>query len=339
MSFDWIWTIPVFGLLVFIHELGHFGVAKFFGIRVHEFALGFGPVLLSHTRGETKYSLRAIPLGGYVLMAGMQEGDQDDPHGFNRKSVFARALTIAAGPVMNFLLAVVLYAIFFGIKGDAIVPIIESVAPDTPAATADFRPGDRVVRINGKPIETWVQLVDAVKASGGGQLRVELDRQGKPHVVELVPMATGDPGRPYVIGLTPIRTPLGPGRALVEGARQTWELSVTWLAAVGQMLTGRMKAEFSGPLGIAQVVAEQAAVGFLPLLGLAAFLSINLGMFNLLPIPALDGSRLLFLGLEAIRGRRVDPQRENMVHFVGFVLLIGLMIWVTYQDFIKHVFQ
>jgi regulator of sigma E protease len=339
LSFDWVWSIPVFGLLIFIHELGHFGVAKFFDIRVHEFALGFGPILGSLRRGETRYSLRAIPLGGFVRMAGMEEADLEDSRGFNKKSLFARALTIAAGPAMNFLLAIVLYAVFFGVRGDASVPIIESVVPDTPAAQAGFAPGDRILAIDGRPISHWMELIEAVRHSGGKPLRFEVQRGAARESLEVTPASTGEPGAPYRVGLAPKRTPLPPGRAVAEGASQTWEISVHWFSAVGQMITGRMKAELSGPIGIAQVISEQAALGFLPLLTLSGFLSINLAMFNLLPIPALDGSRLIFLLLELLRGRRVDPQRENMVHFVGFVLLLGLMIWVTYQDFIRTVFQ
>lgn len=339
MSFDWIWTIPVFGLLIFIHELGHFGVAKFFDIRVHEFALGFGPVLGSFKRDETRYSLRAIPLGGFVRMAGMEEADMEDPRGFNRRGLVPRALTLVAGPVMNFLLAVVLYAIFFGIRGDAITPVVEAVIPGMPAAQVGFQPGDRVLRIDGRPVGIWSDLVEAVRLSGGRTMVFEVQRGGDVKRLEVAPSPTGEEQSPYRIGLAPVRTPLPPGRAVMEGVRQTWDISVTWFSAVGQMITGRMKAELSGPLGIAQVISEQAALGFLPLLGLAGFLSINLGMFNLLPIPALDGSRLLFLLIEAVRGRRVDPQRENMVHFVGFVLLIGLMIWVAYQDFVRLVIQ
>lgn len=339
MSLGWVWSIPVFGLLVFIHELGHFSVAKFFDIRVHEFALGFGPLVLSFKRGETRYSIRAIPLGGFVRMAGMEEGDLDDPRGFNRKGIMARALTIAAGPIMNFLLAIVLYAVFFGVQGDAIVPIVDRVIEDTPAAAAGFQAGDRIVRIAGQPVSVWSELMESVRLSEGRPLLFEVERAGQTARLEVTPAPTGDSQTPYRVGLAPIRTPLPAGRAMVEGARQTWYTSVTWFTAIGQMLVGRIKPELSGPVGIAQVISEQAALGFLPLLGLSGFLSINLGMFNLLPIPALDGSRLLFLLAEGVRGRRVDPHRENMVHFVGIVLLLGLTVWVTYQDFIRHVFQ
>ncbi len=341
---DFLWAIPVFGLLIFIHELGHFAVAKYFGIRVHEFALGFGPVVGGFERGETRYNLRAIPLGGFVRMAGMEEGDQDDPDGFNSKPVYARALVIAAGPVMNFVLASLLYSAFLFFIGSDVLqtPVLggvlqncsTSVAAETvslpcPAYTAGLQEGDRILTIDGNPVENWQDILQLVSQSGGEPLSFELVRDGETRLIEVEPIQSD--GR-WLVGIMPAtkREPLG--SALIQGP--VWTVRVLGLMVNGlkDMLLGEVEAEISGPVGITVAIAESASQGWSHLITLTALLSVNLGLLNLLPIPALDGSRLVFMAVEVVRGRRLNPQRENMVHFVGFLLLIGLMLVVAYSD-------
>ncbi|MBY6278175.1 RIP metalloprotease RseP [Symbiobacterium thermophilum] len=332
---DWLWAIPVFGLMIFMHELGHFAVAKFFDIRVHEFALGFGPALVGFNRGETRYSLRAIPLGGFVRMAGMDPSEPDDPRGFNNKPIYQRALTIFAGPFMNFLLASLLLSGYIYAQG---VPVSEPIFGDVlaecngqpcPAAMAGLQKGDRVLTIGGSPVESWSDILTYVGTSEGAPLEIRFERDGQEMTTVLTPVYMD--GR-WMIGIQQATRPGSFWKALAQGPSITWEYSKAWVASLVQAVTGRTELELSGPVGITREIATQASAGLTNLLWLTAFLSINLGLFNLLPIPALDGSHLLFMAVEAVRGRRLDPERVNMVHFFGFLLLMGLILVVTYGD-------
>ncbi|MDF2627913.1 MAG: putative rane-associated Zn-dependent protease [Symbiobacteriaceae bacterium] len=344
---DFLWAIPVFGLLIFIHELGHFSVAKFFGIRVHEFALGFGPTLVGFDKGDTRYNLRLVPLGGFVRMAGMEDGDVDDPQGFNRKPAYARALVIAAGPIMNFVLAALLYAsllFFVGVdvsestrlgeimKTCDTVVAGQTVSRPCPAYTAGLQKGDEVQSINGVAVRTWQELQQVVTESGGKTLAFRVLRGQQ--TIELRAEAVFEDGR-WIVGIRPSAKKAPLGTSLVQGVKWTYQTSIEWVKGLGLMITGRLAPELSGPVGITRTIAETASQGIDVLVLLAAFLSINLGLFNLLPIPALDGSRLIFLGVESVRGRKLDPTRENIIHFVGFVILIGLMLVITYKEVAK----
>jgi regulator of sigma E protease len=346
---NFFWAIPVFGLLIFIHELGHFSVAKLYGIRVHEFALGFGPVLAGLQRGETRYNLRIIPLGGFVRMAGMEEGDGDDPQGFNRKPVFARALVIFAGPLMNFVLAAALFAgsmYFVGtVRDNAVLgdllqscPVMvggASVSQPCPAQAGGLLAGDVIQRINNTPVSNWMDIQDAVKKSAGTPITFVVLRGVEVKSIRVEPLFSEER---WMVGIQPSnnRTPLPLGQSIVQGVGMTGTMFVAMLKGIVAMVSGTMKPELAGPIGITKTIASTASQGLDSLITLTAFLSINLGLFNLLPIPALDGSRLVFMIVEGIRGRRVDPHRENMVHFVGFLLLIGLMVVITYGEVIRR---
>ncbi|MGE5673174.1 MAG: M50 family metallopeptidase [Mycobacterium leprae] len=341
----YLWAIPVFGLLIFIHELGHFAVAKWTGVKVEEFALGFGPRIAGFQMGETRYNLRVFPLGGFVRMAGMEDGDPEDPRGFNRKPLWARALVMAAGPVMNLVLAALLivgYFYFIGPQSNE--PVLGGVEPTCPALVggptlrgpcpayaAGMSAGDRILVIDDKPVASWEDILNLVTASGGRVIGITYQHGSEQRHVQVQPVPSG---ARYIIGIRQSSTPLSLGQSLVQGPVLTAQISVAWLSGLGQMITGRVRPELSGPVGITRTIAEQAQMGLENLLFFTAFLSINLGLFNLLPVPMLDGSRLVFLGIEAARGRRVDPARENMVHFVGFLLLIGLMIAITFHEVI-----
>jgi len=345
---DWLWAIPVFGLLIFIHELGHFAVAKYFDFHVQEFALGFGPVLVGWGRGETRYNLRLVPLGGYVRMAGTEEGESEDPRGFNKKPVLMRAAVIAAGPIMNFALAAALFAGFQYVTGSPDpLSVLGGVAQQCqvmgaggqatmvtcPSYQAGLQPGDRVIAINGKPVSRWEEILRIVTTSDGKPLAFRIQRGSETKELTMTPVYSE--GR-WVVGILQAVKKGSLVDAVVQGPRLTWEVSKSWVVGLWEMVSGRIKPQLSGPVGITREIAQQAAQGWDNLLWLTAFLSINLGMFNLLPIPALDGARLLFMGVEVARGRRLDPQRENMVHFVGFLLLIGLMLVVTYGEIVRR---
>jgi len=329
-------SVLVFGLLIFIHELGHFLLARRAGIPVKEFALGFGPVLVSARRRETVYSWRLFPLGGFVRMVGLGPEDQDDARGFNRQPVGRRFMVIAAGPAMNFILATVLFALVFAVYGMATAEstAIGEVLDGYPAAEAGLRPGDRVLAIDGTPVRQWTDLVVTVQQHQGVPLAFLIERQGREITLTVTPAEHPQrPGQGF-IGLSPqvVVRRLDPLSALYRGVSHTGRIALLWAHSLGMLLRGQGTAEVAGPVGIIGMIGEQARQGLANLIWLAAVLSANLGFINLLPIPALDGSRLVFLAVEGVRGRPMDPEKENFIHLVGFALLILLILLVTYRD-------
>lgn len=341
-------AILVFGLLIVIHELGHFLVAKAYDVKVHEFAVGFGPTLAKVRKGETEYSLRLLPLGGYCRMAGMDETEEDEPRGFNKKPVLQRMAIILAGPLANFLLASLIYSGLLYFVGTQRLdePIVGSVPPvcdvvmaegtgtaPCPAYSAGVQKGDVILSINGTAVGDWDDIVSLVSRSEGQPVSVRLRRDDEVLELTMQPVPSSD-GR-WIVGLGGMtkREPLL--IALVKGPVLTVEALGAMVVGLVQMFTGSMPVELTGPVGITKGIAQQAAMGWANLSLFVAYLSLNLGFFNLLPIPALDGSRIGFMLVELVRGRRVDPQRENMVHFVGFLLLLGLMVVVAYGDILR----
>lgn len=336
-------TILVFGLLIFIHELGHFLAARAAGVRVHEFALGFGPVLVAWRRGPTRYSVRALPLGGFVRMAGMHPGEEDlaevpPRQRFLNQALGWRTAIIAAGPAMNLVLALVLFAALFGLVG---VPesrlVVAAVEPGYPAEAAGFRPGDRLLAVDGRPLEHWQQLVAVVRQHPGRPLRFQVERDGRTLELVVVPRPLPEDPRVGVIGIRPVsevvRRP--PGAALREAATWTARVALGFAEGLARLLRGEGGTELIGPVGIGEQLGQAARAGVAQLLFLAAVLSANLALINLLPIPALDGSRLMFLALEAVRGRPVDPEKEHVIHLIGFALLILLGLVITYRDILR----
>ncbi len=400
-------TIVVFGLIVFIHELGHFLVAKKVGILVREFAIGFGPKLVSFKKGETVYSIRVLPLGGFVRMAGedpetydMKNGvkvgltlDADlkvvkvdlDPHEryeimgkieafdiekemfiritsdtrsatyylredalivkgkeemqvapldrkFNGKTVGQRMAAISAGPIMNFLLAGLLFAAVFAITG---MPtdsnIIGEVVPGSPAAIAGIEAGDQIVKIEGTSIQTWQELVTQISSHANQAINLEIQRGGQILPMTLTPEEQDGSGK---IGIMQMTEDVG-WMSIPYGFQRTYEMAGLLLTSLGEIVTGRVEADLAGPVGIVQMIGVQANAGIERLINFAGFLSLNLGIINLLPFPALDGGRLVFLALEGLRGKPVDPNKEGLVHFVGFALLMLLIVIVTYHDVVR----
>ena len=329
-------TIFVFGMLVFVHELGHFITAKMTGMRVSEFAIGFGPKLLWKRWGETEYSLRIIPLGGYNKIDGMDPEEQLDERSFSNKPVWARALVIAAGSVMNFLLPVLLFCIIFltnGIESVSDKPVIGSLIAGKPAAQSGLLPGDKVLSINGKQVETWRQVVETIRASKDS-LSLEIEtKDAVKRKVTMFPETDSKSGRP-VIGIVPVIDRQYPGffEAVGMSVQQTYVIAGRMLTGLGQMLTGRAEADIAGPIGVAQMAGQMAQLGFTPLLQFAAFLSINLGLINLFPVPVLDGGHLVTLLVEAIRRKPLNPEQIRYTQMVGMGLLILLMLLATFKD-------
>jgi len=349
---DWFldWLAPfavVFGAIVLVHELGHFLVARRFGVKVHEFAIGFGRALVQWKRGETRYSVRVFPLGGFVKLAGMdaavdpqEEIAPDDPRSFKTKPVWQRMAIIAAGPVANFFLAFVLLVVFYA--GVTVPFAVADVLPGSAAEAAGVLPGDRIVAVNGQPVSNLAELSGTLQRYPDQVVHLTLERDGRE--LELPVQARRDPetGR-VLIGITVMgggtagkqRLPLG--TSVVRAARDTldWTLSlVRWLGGIitGATPVEQVRDSLSGPIGIVVGVGESAQSGIGYLLLFAAVLNVNLGLVNLLPIPVLDGGWLLFLLIEAIRGRPLAPEHQGMAQFVGLTLLLFLMVFVVYLD-------
>jgi len=334
-------SIVVFGILIFIHELGHFSVAKMVGIKVHEFSLGFGPKIISLPRGETVYNLRLLPLGGFVRMAGMdpseEEEDADEERGFNRKSVLQRIGVITAGPLMNFVLAILLLASIFMFYGlpDAPSTRVRAVLEGKPAAEAGIRPGDIITGIGGARIESWEMLSQTVASSSGKPLDITVNRAGHQVTIKNV-VPYSDQGH-YLIGIQPTLKKANPISALALGTKHTFSTTAQILNLLGNGLMGKTPIQLGGPVQIVATIGEavKSTSWLLNLVSVATLLSISLGLFNLFPIPALDGSRILFLLIEKVRGRPVEPQKENFIHMIGFGLLLLLIVVITYNDILR----
>lgn len=327
--------VVVFGGLVFIHELGHFTVAKLSGVRVHEFAMGMGPKLVSLTRGETAYSLRLFPIGGFVRMAGEEPGDEDDPRGFDKRPVGARMAILAAGPLMNFALSVILFILVFMLMG---VPsqstVIGDVLPGQPAELAGVEAGDRILAIDGQIVSEWSEVVSRINAAPNRKLVFSIQRNSETKLIEITPGLDAE-GKRGIVGIAGSLERFALLQSIRLGFEQTVSVTKMMIGGLWQAIAQRSAPDVAGPVGIISLVGEVAKVGIANLLWLAAFLSINLGFLNLLPFPALDGGRLLFAFIEVVRGRPVDPKKEGFIHFVGFVILLLLIGVVTYKDILR----
>lgn len=332
-------AILVFSLIVFVHELGHFLLAKMNKIRVDEFSIGMGPRLLSTVKGETRYSLKLFPIGGSCMMG---EDDVDDMSegSFNSKSVWARIAVVAAGAVFNFILAFIFAVIMVGYAGYD-EPVISGVVPGFSAEAEGMQEGDRIVRMNGKKINLWREVTYYKMFHAGETVELVYERDGEKHEVTIVPKQDEDGN--YLMGVT---SPAEYKKANVFTAMQYGVYEVkfwisTTLESLKMLITGGVGVDqLSGPVGIVDVVDDTyqqskdygAVVVLMKMLNIGILLSANLGVMNLLPLPALDGGRLVFLVIEAIRGKRVAPDKEGMVHFVGMMLLFALMIFVLFND-------
>ncbi len=344
--------VPIIGVLVFVHELGHFLTAKAFGVKVLEFGFGFPPRLFGVKRGETIYSINWVPLGGFVKMVG--ENDPADPRSLARRSLLQRFVVLFAGAFMNLLLPIVLFSVLLMIPRTTVVGSvqIQQVVPDSPAERAGLKAGDTILKADGHTIRNIQELVERINLRLGGDSEWVVRRSGPLPVFGNSPdLATTE-----VIHVTPrLAPPSGQGPTGImlgmTGAKETSVSYPFWKAIpmsfvkiyntlilskneVMKWIVGHTTPQVAGPVGIAQLTGEVAeAGGFLSLVELAAFLSINLAIINVLPIPMLDGGRLLFLGIEWVRrGKRVPPEKEGLVHMVGFVVLIGFIILISYFD-------
>jgi regulator of sigma E protease len=340
-----LWAIVVLGVLIFVHELGHFLVAKRAGVRVLKFSLGFGPRLWGFRRGETDYLVSAIPLGGYVKMLGedpREEGVEDE-RSFSAKPVGWRSLIILAGPGSNLLLAIAIFWVVFMVGYPALGTRIGEVMKGFPAQAAGLQRGDRIVSIDGRWVEKWEDLAREVHQRPGRPVRLTVERGGGRFDLTVVPRATkqrnifGEEQDVGLLGIAPAEEFLteraDPITAFGRAIYKTYDLSLLIVLTFVKLVQGVVPAKtIGGPLLVAQMAGEQARAGFLNLLFFTALLSINLAILNLLPIPILDGGHLLFALIEAVRGRPVSLRRREMAQQVGLVLLVALMIFAFYND-------
>lgn len=433
--------IILLGVLVFIHELGHFFTAKWLGVGVLKFSLGFGKKIIGRKRGATEYQIAAIPLGGYVKLLG-ESPDEEVPESeksraFTGQSVLRRTLIVVAGPVMNFILALVIFPLVFmiGIQQPSYLsskPIIGWVEPDSAAAEQGFRPGDLITTINGKSIQTWESLTTRTLTSPGEELTIEFDRDGNLMSKKLVPSSAPDTGagiagfQPAIpkmlvsrvieggpaaeagvkggdfilsvsgvfqqdylemrrliersggkalvveigrgedvlsLTVTPVLDPeedvgrigiqFTPGfadmdfversygflQAVKQGSHEVVRLTGLTFSVLGKLFTGKLSVRhIGGPISIVQIASQAAESGFISLLQFAAFISLNLAIFNVLPIPVLDGGHLAFLFAESIIGKPVSARKQEMAYKIGFTILIVLMLVVSYNDIVRVFF-
>ncbi|QED47577.1 RIP metalloprotease RseP [Cytobacillus dafuensis] len=407
--------IIIFGALVFFHELGHFVFAKRAGILCREFAIGFGPKVFSHKKGETVYTIRLLPIGGFVRMAGEDpevveikpgfrvgllfneneqvnkiilnqkdkypdarmievehadiehdliikgyvEGEDDeklqsfsiDPSAvlvedgtetliapfdrqFASKTLGQRAMAIFAGPMMNFILAFVIFVLIGLLQGiPSNAPELGKLTPDGAAIEAGLKEGDIIHSVNGAETSSWSDVVEIIRKNPNKDLNFFLERDGKEMTIPVTPKVQEVEGEK--IGVVGVYMPFekSPLKAITNGAKETYHWTKEIFAMLGKLVTGQFSIDdLSGPVGIYVSTDTVAKSGIFYLMKWAGILSINLGIMNLLPIPALDGGRLMFFAVEAVRGKPIDRHKEGMVHFIGFALLMLLMLVVTWND-------
>lgn len=336
MSITIIATIFVLGLLVFVHELGHFITAKMVGMRVDEFALGFGPKLISKRYGETTYSLRIIPLGGFNKIAGMDPDEEQDEYSFNAKPIWARMLVIVAGSFMNLVLPVLLFLAVFlsdGIPQPSNQAIIGDAPYGKPAAQSGLAAGDRIVAIDDTKVNSWTEFVGIIRGSANKPLIVTYERNGKIYSTSVVPEFDERENR-GIIGVMSSVTYYRPAPVEAVGLafKYTGMSIASIVTGIGHMITGKAAADVSGPIGVAQMAGKVAQLGFTRLLEFAAFLSINLGLLNLFPVPVLDGGHIVTLAVEAVRRKPLNRDKLQILQMIGFALLMLLMIFATLKD-------
>jgi regulator of sigma E protease len=343
--------IIVLGILIFVHEFGHFLCAKLFGVKVLKFSLGFGPKLVGFQRGETEYLISALPLGGYVKMVGEQGdetvNDEDESRSFANKPVWQRFIIVAAGPLSNLLFAVFVFFLVFAING---LPkpvensVIGAVTASSPADQAGLKAGDVIASINGQATATWEEVADLISASQGKPISLEIKRgqeqlttTAKPEISASRNIFGEETGKRYMIGISRsdevVYEPVSLGKALLTGFAQTWGFIYLTILGIVKMIQAIIPAsELGGPILIAQLAGKQLQQGWTSLAYFIGLISVNLGILNLLPIPVLDGGHLMFFTYEALRRKPVSQRAMEICQQVGLVLLATLMVFVFYND-------
>lgn len=335
-----IFVVLIFGFIIFIHELGHFTVAKACGVRVHEFALGMGPTIFKKQKGDTTYALRLLPVGGFVAVEGEDE-DSDDEKALNKKPVWQRILFVSAGAFMNILFGFLLMMLLVS-KQELVSTTVVARFNEDAVSSQILQVGDEILEINGKKVSIGNDIIFELISVGSDPIDLTIRRDGEILTLENVPFPTET-----VDGITVASMDFlvyGQEKTLAGTLKEAWHMTTGVVKQVWdsffKLITGQYKVQqLSGPVGVSTAIGQAASVGVENLILMIAFITINIGVFNLIPLPALDGGRLFFLLIEAIRGKPVPAKYEGFVHAAGLVLLMGLMLFVTFNDIVKLIFK
>lgn len=348
-------------VVVFVHEMGHFLVARWCGVTVKAFSIGFGKEIFAfHDRHGTRWRIAWIPVGGYVKFLDDENAasvpsrealngltEEQRKGAFQLKPLWQRAAVVAAGPIANFVLAILIFALMLWIYGHRTMePRVGRVAPDSPAAAAGFKAGDLIIAIDGSPVDGFATVQQVVSTNVGRELTFEIERDGVRHVLKVTPAlreledAIAGKHRRPVIGIEAsgetsriVHREVGPLEALRLGAERTWDITVGTLSYIGDVFTGRQGAEqIGGIVRIADTAGKFAALGIAELILFTAFISVSIGLVNLFPIPLLDGGHLLFYAIEAIRGRPLSQSAQELSFRIGLMLIVMLMVFGFYND-------
>lgn len=331
-------AVLVFGVIIFVHELGHFACAKWAGVRVNEFALGMGPTLWSFTKGETKYSLKAFPIGGFCAMEGEDEDSEDD-RAFNKKPVWKRIVIDVAGAAMNLILGLIVVAVMVLMSGNVGTTTVSRFDEGNVSGQSGLQIGDEILRVNGTRTFIDNDIIYALLRDQDGVVDMQVLRNGEKVDLPAVKFnMTEDADGNKLVDLDFKVAPTEKTFGSVVKQTFGWTFSIArlvWLS-LGDLITGNFQLnQLSGPVGVATAIGEAAGMGLMNFLNIVAFITINIGVFNLLPLPALDGGRLVFLIIEGIRRKPIKPQYEGWVHLAGLALLMLLMVFVTFNDIMR----
>ncbi|HEV7320917.1 MAG TPA: RIP metalloprotease RseP [Ensifer sp.] len=351
----------VLTLLVFVHEMGHYLVGRWSGIRILAFSIGFGPELIGWTdRHGTRWKLSAIPLGGYVKFFGDEDAasvpdyerlealaPEERSRTFLGAKLWKRAATVAAGPIANFILAIAIFAVLFSVYGRQVAdPVVARVNENSAAAQAGVLPGDRLISIDGTPVVTFDDVRRYVSVRPELPITIRIERGGAMLDLPMVPQRTelaDQFGNKMEIGVIGILTDqeagnfrtvtYGPIEAVGQGVLQSWHVVTGTFDYLANVVTGRMKADqIGGPIRVAKVSGQMATLGIPFVLNIAAILSVSIGLLNLMPVPVLDGGHLMFYAVEALRGRPVGPAAQDVAYRIGFAMVLMLMVFATWND-------
>jgi regulator of sigma E protease len=344
--------VVVLGVLIFFHEFGHFLIARLFGVGVEKFSLGFGPRLIGKKIGRTDYRISAIPLGGYVKMVG-EEPDAEVAPGdigisFTHKHVAKRMCIVAAGPVFNILLAIIIFFVIFLVSGTMILkPSVGTVREDSPALAAGIEKGDLITSINNVPVSSWDEMTQIIGASKGKTLEIKVKRSGSEKIFHITPELVkaknifGEDIERFIIGISAsgdaYAKELNPFQAFTESCVQTYKITELMVIIIGKLVTGEISTDtIGGPIMIAKMAGDEARSGIENLILFIALISVNLAIINLLPIPILDGGHLLFFAIEAVKGSPVSLKVREVAQQIGLFIILLLVVLVFYNDIFRY---
>lgn len=341
--------MAVLSILVMVHELGHFFAAKRLGVRVEKFSFGFGPKVVSVKRGDTEYLISAIPLGGYVKMAGDEPGENltGSKFEFLSRSIWERFQIIFAGPLLNYVSAFLIFSVIFMFGSPTLTTEVGSLLKDYPAEKSGLSVGDKIIKADGKDVKYWEEMTGIIHKHLDGPIKLTVEKNGKVSDMEIQPIIRdvkdifGNHTKIALLGISPSQkiesVRYGFFESFSKGFKKTVDLTVITYKALWSIATGRLsvKESMTGPIGIFIITGKAAQMGLIYLFHLMAMLSASLAIFNLLPLPVLDGGHILFLIIEKLRGKPLSMKTQENIANVGVALLILLTVFIFYNDIVK----